>query len=196
MDRAALEQKLKDIRFRQEKLESAWKKTGNRELLEFFIDIMPRVLDVERCSIFVLDPEDDKVWLQAGTGLKERQVVVPTKGSIVGRVIAGGKTLIDMDLQTSVGEHDVVAMKTGFVVRNTLCVPVFGVKNPKDVVGAIQVLNKRRQSEYSESDIKTLERLACLMRMNIENIYLRQEIVKVSEEMKKKIERLEELLQS
>ena len=193
MDKSSLESKLDRIRAKQEKLDRAWKKTGNKELLQFFIDIMPKVLDVERCSIFILDPEENTVWLQCGTGLSEKQVSVPTKGSVVGRVISSGELWLDMDMETSVGEHDVVSMKTGFIARNTLCVPVFGVSSG-NVTGAIQVLNKRNQQEYTDQDKEILKRLAYQLQMNIESIFLRQELAKISEEMKRKINKLEKLL--
>ncbi len=194
MDKLTLEKKLEKIRAKQEKLDRAWKKTGNKELLQFFIDIMPKVLDVERCSIFVLDPEEDKVWLQCGTGLEEKQVSVPTAGSIVGQVISSAKPWMDMNMEESVGEHDVVSMKTGFIARNTLCVPVLGVSTGT-VTGAIQVLNKRGQGEYTNEDKALLERMAYQLQMNIESIYLRQEMAKISVEMKKKIEKLEKMLE-
>ena len=195
MDKSTLERKLETIRAKQEKLEQSWKKTGNKELLQFFIDIMPSVLNVERCSIFILDPEENKAWLQCGTGLEEKQVTVPTRGSVVGRVISSGQAWKDMDLEASVGEHDVVSMKTGFVARNTLCVPVFGVSTSA-VTGAIQVLNKRGENDYTENDEVLLGRLAYQLQMNIESIFLRQEMAKISDEMKRKIEELEQSLSS
>jgi len=193
MDKGDLEKKLESIRAKQEKLDSAWKKTGNKELLQFFIDIMPKVLDVERCSIFILDPEEDQVWLQCGTGLSEKQVKVPTQGSIVGKVISSGNTVVDMELEGSVGEHDLVSIKTGFTARDTLCVPVFSVSSDQ-VTGAIQVLNKRNKQEYSDEDHTNLSRLAYQLQMNIESIFLRQEMAKISEIMKRKIEKLEKML--
>lgn len=193
MDKEALGNKLESIRAKQEKLENAWAKTGNKELLQFFIDILPKVLDVERCSIFILDPEEDRVWLQCGTGLEEKQVTVPTRGSIVGTVISTGKPVVDMEMEASVGEHDVVSMKTGFIARDTLCVPVFGVSTDR-VTGAIQVLNKRGASGYTNNDKQLLDRLAYQLQMNIESIFLRQEMAKISEVMKKKIEKLERML--
>lgn len=193
MDKPTLEKKLEKIRAKQEKLEQSWRKTGNKELLQFFIDIMPSVLKVERCSIFILDPEENKAWLQCGTGLEEKQVSVPTRGSVVGRVISSGQPWMDMELETSVGEHDVVSMKTGFIARNTLCVPVFGVST-NTVTGAIQVLNKIRDNEYTDGDEAILGRLAYQLQMNIESIFLRQEMAKISEEMKRKIEELEQSL--
>lgn len=189
MDRALLENKLEQLRKKQQLMEKAWREAGNRKLLQFFVDIMPKTLSAERCSIFILDPVNEKAWLACGTGLTEKQLQVPTQNSIVGQVLETGKYVQEDDLEDQVGAHDVVAAKTGFVTRNALCVPVNGVTSKK-VVGAIQVLNKLR-GDFTDDDREILERLAFHLEMNIENIYLRQELAKISMEMDQKIRKLE-----
>jgi GAF domain-containing protein len=189
MEKALLEKKLKQLRDKQQLMEKAWREAGNRQLLQFFVDIMPKALDAERCSIFILDPVDEKAWLQSGTGMSEKQLQVPTKNSIVGRVISSGEYVIEHDLEDQVGAHDIVAVKTGFVTRNALCVPVHGVTTKK-VVGAIQLLNKKH-GNFDDADREILERLAFHLEMNIENIFLRQELAKISVEMGQKIKKLE-----
>lgn len=192
MDRAQLEQKLNQLRKKQHLMETAWREAGNRKLIQFFVDIMPKALDTERCSIFILDPVDEKAWLQCGTGMSEKQLQVPTQNSIVGRVMSSGEYVIEDDLEDQVGAHDIVAVKTGFVTRTALCVPVHGVTTKK-VVGAIQVLNKRH-GNFDDADRETLETLAFHLEMNIENIFLRQELAKISVEMGQKIQKLESML--
>jgi Nif-specific regulatory protein len=189
MDRTVFEQKLEQLRKKQQLMEKAWRETGNKQLLQFFVDIMPKALSAERCSIFILDPINEKVWLQCGTGLTEKQLQVPTSNSIVGQVIESGKHVMESDLEDQAGAHDVVAVKTGYVTRDALCVPVFGVTSKK-VVGAIQMLNKVR-GEFSDEDREILERLAFHLQMNIENIFLRQELATMATEMDKKIKKLE-----
>jgi len=194
MDRALMEQKLEQLRKKQQLMEKAWREAGNRQLLQFFVDIMPKALGAERCSIFILDPVDEKAWLQCGTGLSEKQLQVPTKNSIVGRVMSSGEFVIEDDLEDQVGAHDIVAVKIGFVTRNALCVPVHGVTTKK-VVGAIQMLNKGH-GNFNDADRDILERLAFQLEMNIENIFLRQELAKISVEMGRKIKKLEAKLKS
>ena len=192
MDKALLEQKLNQLRKKQQMMEKAWREAGNRKLIQFFVDIMPKALEAERCSIFILDPVDEKAWLQCGTGLNEKQLQVPTKNSIVGRVMSMGEFVVEDDLEDQVGAHDIVAVKTGFVTRNAICVPVHGVTTKK-VVGAIQVLNKNR-GNFDDADREILEKLAFHLEMNIENIFLRQELAKISVEMGQKIKKLESKL--
>ena len=57
-------------------------------------------------------------------------------------------------------------------------------------LGAIQLLNKRHGG-FTEEDKELLERLAFHLEMNIENIFLRQELAKISVEMGQKIKKLE-----
>ena len=194
MKKQNLTEKLNILRTKQKQVDAAWEKTGNKALIEFFVDIIPKVLDVERCSIFVHDPSEEKVWIQSGTGIGERQIEVPKSSSVVGRVVETGQPVVEYDMLSMVGAHDTEAMRTGFTVKDTLCVPVHGVSVDR-ITGAIQVLNKKGiDPEYSQEDLKILERLSFHLEMNIENIFLRQELAKISSEMGAKIAELEKRL--
>ncbi|NOY70847.1 MAG: GAF domain-containing protein [Gammaproteobacteria bacterium] len=194
MKKNALYIKLEELRKKQEQIEAASKKrSGNTELLQFLVEIMPKALNAERCSIFIHDPVQQDVWLQCGTGLGEKEVSVPESGSLVGRVISSGNVIIENDMQSVVGTHDIIAMQTGFICRNSMCVPVRGVTTQR-VTGAIQLLNKSHGKKFNNQDQQYLEKLAFLLQMNIENIFLRQELSRLSNQLKNKIEKLEQQL--
>lgn len=185
--------RLKDLKDKQARVDAKWKQTGNRELLSFFVELIPMALSVERCSIFIADPKSNNLWLQCGTGLTERSIKVPVDNSIVGEVISSGKVLVDEDLENRFGAHNTVSARTGFHPRDTLCVPIMGVATKK-VCGVIQVLNKKtvsRSDVYTQEDIGVLQKLAFHLQMNIENIYLRQELGTVSQALAEKIRILE-----
>lgn len=193
MDKNVLVQKLAELKAKQSAIDNAWKKAGNRELLQFFVEIMPKVVKAERCSIFIHDPVDANIWVQCGTGVQERQINVPESNSIVGRVIKGGKPVFESHMEDQMGAHDTVAIKTGYVTYNTLCVPVSGVTT-KAINGAIQVINKIGATEFNKDDLAILEKLAFHIQMHIENIYLRQEMAKISTQMSEQIALLEKKL--
>lgn len=190
-----LKQKLQDLRKKQQFIDDAWKKAGNRELLSFFVELIPKTLGVERCSIFIVDPETDKLWLQCGTGVSEKEIIVPKQNSLVGRAIATGEVQVENDMSSMVGVHDLIAMKTGFSAHNAMVVPVKSVTSDK-ITGAIQVLNKRGGKTYTDEDRELLEKLAFHVQVNIESLFLRQEMAAISEEMSKKIEMLEKKIRS
>ena len=192
-----LHQKLNELRKKQKIVDAKWKLAGDRQMLSCFTELVPMALNVERCSIFISDPKSENVWLQCGTGVKDRSIKVTTEASIVGETISTGKPVIVEDLEDRMGAHFEVSVKTGFSPRNTLCVPIFGMSSKK-VAGAIQVLNKINpkfgQPPYSAQDIEILEKLAYNIQMTIENLYLRQEFSKVSKAMSQQIKMLEEKL--
>lgn len=190
MSKSKLVEKLEELRSKQQLIDSAWKKTGNKEFLQFLVEILPKTLNAERCSIFILDPVNEDVWVQCGTGLSERQVSVPRGSSLVGKTISTGQYQIETDMDKQMGAHDTVAIKTGFVTRNALCVPVHGVTKDR-VTGAIQVLNKIGGHTFTDEDRAILEKLAFHLQMNIENIFIKQELAKISHEMKEQILGLE-----
>ncbi len=196
MDIAALTRKLHELKEKQKQIETAWRKTGNREFLEFMIELLPKALQAERCSIFINNPENNNVWIQCGTGLKEKQISVPKDSSVVGRVIASGEIIIENNLSNQVGAHDTVAFKTGFTAKSTICVPVPGVKT-KQIAGAIQVLNKlNAASSFSQDDVEIVKKLAHHLQVNIENIYQRQEMANIADEIGKKADLIETKLRS
>lgn len=189
MDKSILEKKLATLRARQARVEKALKAGAQRGLLELLVDLVPKALGCERCSIFILDPDDDNVWLECGTGLQQRQLSVPKTDSLVGRVISSGEYGIETDMDNVVGGHGVADMQTGFLTRNALCVPVSGTAKVK-VSGAIEALNKKGGS-FTEQDIALMQKVAAELQMNMENIYLRRELTQLSTEMDKKIRLLE-----
>ncbi|MDH5327060.1 MAG: GAF domain-containing protein [Gammaproteobacteria bacterium] len=195
MEKQVLQQKLHELKKKQQVIDSAWEKVSNQKLIEFFVELVPKVLNVERCSIFVLDPVEDNLWLQCGTGVKQRQITVPKWNSIVGQVVSSGNMAEEYDLENTVGAHDTVDVTTGFVSRDSLCVPIKGVTKDK-VTGAIQVLNKIDAGHYSDEDKETLRKVAFHIQMHVENVFIRQQMVRISEDMGKKIKMLENKLRT
>lgn len=195
MDIEKIEQTLEKLRAKQKLVDEAWSKTGNQALLEFFVDLIPRALDAQRCSIFVLDPQSDNIWLKCGTGLTEREIEVPKTSSLVGKVIATGEPLTRMNMDKQAGAHSFVDQVTGFDTHNAIVVPIFGFSKQKGAVtGAIQVLNKKNRKDFTPEDQDILERLAYHLQMQIENIYLRQELSKIHKEISEKLHKYERLL--
>lgn len=193
MDKELLAQKLKELKEKQKLVEQTWQKTGNRGLIAFFIEIIPKLLDAQRASIFILDPEAEKAWLQSGTGMSEREIEVPTKVSMVGKAIATGETQRASHLEDKAGSHEIVDMQTGFQTYNAICIPIRGAS--KDIVtGAIQVLNKHGRVDFTDEDCEMLEKFAQQLRNNVESIFQKQELAKIAKEMSRKIVKIEEML--
>ena len=137
----AVYQRFDQIRLRQRILNRTWSARGNKALLDIFVELIPCFLEVERCSIFINDPDGETVWLQSGTGMDEGEIEVNKKTSVVGQVIESGAYMVRENMDTSSGDHKAVDARTGFVTSNQLCVPIRSLSS-STAAGAILALNK------------------------------------------------------
>lgn len=177
---------LSDVKLRLDHLSSRQKllseeidPKGENNLLDFYARITPRLLNAERCSIFINDPENQKVWVKTGTGVAERGIEVTVNDSIVGEVIASGKAVIASDLQCRNGAHRQIDAQTGFVTREIICIPVHS-RSRSDAAGAIEVLNKKSGGGFNEEDRVFLEELGAHLQTVVDSIFLSQEAVGMS----------------
>lgn len=156
-------------------LEADWNAAEHR-LLQFYVRVMPKVMDVERCSIFIVDRESDDFWLRVGTGLRERSIEVDKFAqSIVGEAVEKKEVIFRENLdQEDEGGHKTVDTMVGFVTRDILCMPIWSLDG-KRVTGAVQLLNRIDGKPYTEEDIAMLEELCHYLELAIENIYFQQE---------------------
>jgi len=174
-----LKETIKILKQKKKYLDIDWEKEEH-PLLNMYVKIMPLVLNAERCSIFIHDPNKLITWLKAGTGLVERDIEVTGEyESVVGKVISTGKceivTGLDKDKN---GIHKQLADKTGFVTRDILCIPIKSLDGNK-VTGAVQLLNKKDGTAFNDADLKLVEEVAHYLELTIENIYFNQEITGV-----------------
>ena len=171
-------QQLEELSSRQKVLAEAIDPKQQTTLLDFYVRIAPRLLNAERCSIFIHDPQNKKVWLKTGTGVTERGIEVSVKDSVVGEVITTGKPVIARDLESRDGTHKKVDTTTGFVSREIICVPIRS-KDGSQITGAIQVLNKKGGAGFGEEDQAFLEEMGNHFQSIVESIYLGQQALDV-----------------
>lgn len=160
------------------RVETYYDESAEKDYLDFFTRVINRLLDGERSSIFISDPENNTAWLEVGTGIERKQITVPKEGSMVGGVIACGEVHITNDMEAQEGAHKEVDSATGFTTHNAICVPVKSLDG-KRITGAIQVLNKKSGEPFNAHDQKWLEDIARNLQFNIEHIYLQQETLTI-----------------
>lgn len=168
---------VEELRRRGARFDTDWRGGEQSPLLNFYVKIMTRMLDAERCSIFISDPSTNKLWLKCGTGMAERGIQVRMEDdSVVGRVIASGDPVMRKGLENLPGAHKMADAATGFVTRNILCVAIRTLDG-KRIAGAVEMLNKRDAGGFTEEDRATLEETAHFLQHSIENIYYNQEVL-------------------
>ncbi len=167
------------LRLRLKHVNDAWTVDNYEALLGFYVRTVPRILDAERCGLFILDPASGRILSRAGTDLGAGDIEAPIEGSIVGQVVTTGEAVIDNALGTREGYHQTADAITGFDTRSVICVPIRSPAGGR-VTGAVEVLNKRGAQGFSSADAEAVQEIADYLAMVLENILLNEEIVRLS----------------
>ena len=123
-------------------------------LLHLVIDRGMELLDAERASLFLYEPETNELVSYIAAG--EKEIRFPADRGIAGATISGGQTIHVPDAYADARFNSRVDRETGFRTRNILAVPLRD--HAHELVGVLQVLNKRKGS-FSDLDISLAETL-------------------------------------
>ncbi|MBF0612338.1 MAG: GAF domain-containing protein [Magnetococcales bacterium] len=154
-----------------------------KHFFEEIIQQLPVVMAVERCSLFLHDPVNQRIMLQYGTGLLERELTLPMAGSLAGDVIQTGIPRIVEDLTPFETIQNEVKQMTGFQTNTMLCVPIHHPKG-NCCAGAIQLLNPTDNRRFDIQDLNDLAALTLYFRPPIEELI--QQHLKFLQELEKK----------
>ena len=78
---------------------------------------------------------------------------------IAGKVVENGETTVVKDCQSDARWAGRFDKATGFITRSMICVPL---RNKYEVIGCIQIINKKDGSLYDDDDVELSETLAML----------------------------------
>ena len=184
-----IRKRLNELKLRLKEVASAWTVDNYEALLNFYVRILPTLMDAERCTVYIIEMGSDRICSMLGTGIEKMQIQPPRKGSIAGRVISTGKGIIKNNMERSKGFHTQVDADTGFVTRNSVCCPIRSLTG-HGVTGAIQVLNKNG-GPFLMANRVLLEEIAGYLSTTIESIMLNQAILQISNQLNREYERFD-----
>lgn len=185
----SLSEQIHRLKSRLEYVNKTWTVSDYEGLLRFYVDILPKIMDSERCSIFIVNIGGKNVEVKFGTGLEEGQIEAPLDKSIVGESISKKQCIVENYLSSREGFHKEADAKTGFTTRNLICVPIKSLTE-EAAIGAIEVLNKKGEGIFEESDKSILQEVSNYLSIAIENILINQEILHLSNQIEQQLERL------
>ena len=152
-------ERLREVTREREKLRKEWDAQRNLDVLNLLHICIPAMFQCERFGLFIRDSSSDSLWLECGTGVTERSIVVGAKGSMVGEAIETRGSIIQNDLSIASGAHHIVERQSGFEVRNALTVPIFDLKDGGSI-GAIQLLNHKTNTAWKTNEAQRLQEIA------------------------------------
>ncbi|MBN1464408.1 HD domain-containing protein [candidate division KSB1 bacterium] len=170
-------QELEQHRKQHERLKLLFNVTRNitRELtidrlLLRIMDEVKNVLNCDRCSVFIMDEENQELWAQVAHGGDE--IRFPSHLGIAGYVATTGETLNIPDAYADHRFNPNIDKQTGYRTRNILTIPMRN--KMRNIIGVFQALNKFG-GPFTRDDEELLDAISAISAGQIENAQLYEE---------------------
>lgn len=136
-------------------------------------------INVDRCTIFMLDRELDELYSRVMAEEVIAEIRIPKEAGIAGAVFTSGESLIITDAYADDRFNQDVDKSTGYRTRNILCAPITDIN--KDVIGVVQAINKL-DGAFTEHDQDLLETLASQAASFLSGAQLLEQVQRAHEE--------------
>lgn len=169
------------------------------ELLRVIMSKVSEILDAERSTLYILDPEKNELWSRVTQGGEIAEIRLKIPNGVAGWVAHHGEPVNIVDAYRDDRFNPEVDRRSGYRTRSMLTVPI---SNPQGrLVGVVQALNKKR-GPFNASDEAVLGAIANQAAISLENSKLysslreqNEELIRTQRRLKKKMRELDLLYQ-
>jgi GAF domain-containing protein len=157
------------------------------EMLKQIAQKATEVMEADRCSLFLYDPEANELWSTVALGMGERVIRMPSGVGVSGYSFKTGEVVNLQDAYSDPRFNREVDMRTGYHTRSMLCMPLYAREGEK--LGVIQLLNKKNGTFSSEDEafLRTFGNQASVF---IEMAQLQKARIEALEQSRAELERL------
>jgi HD-GYP domain-containing protein (c-di-GMP phosphodiesterase class II) len=148
-------------------------------LLNLIVQAAARVVDADRCSLFLVDRERKELWTKVAQGISMKEIRIPMDRGIAGAVAATNTPVNIPEAYEDPRFNQAVDKQTGYRTKSILCVPMRSLEN--EVVGVLQALNKLDGNPFSPEDEELLFALGGQAAAAVNNAMLHNEIEQLFE---------------
>lgn len=132
---------------------------GDKEgFLDSMLEEVVRVINAQRASIFLINPETNELEAVAALGIDKETLRFDYRLGIAGSVFTTGVALNIDTISDSTRFNEFFDKKFNFETKSIICHPIHNREDK--IIGVIEVLNKRNQDRFSVEDEKTMKVLA------------------------------------
>jgi signal transduction histidine kinase len=140
------------------------------ELLAIMTRAVVPLVGAERATLYIYNPTNDEIRSKIATELEIREIRLKSGEGAAG-IAAQTKKIVNVaDASSDKRVKRAIDEKTGFHTRNMVCVPLVNIR--KDLVGVLQVLNKKGPDPFTSDDERFLEAFASYAGVCLENALL------------------------
>ena len=146
-------------------------------LLKLVVDEASKMVDADRCSMFLVDRDRGEIWSKIAHGVGQ-EIRLPIGSGISGFVAQSGEIVNIPDAYEDPRFNRETDTRTGYRTRSMLCVPMR--RGDGEVVGLLLALNKK-QGAFDSDDESMLTALGGQAAGAITNAILHEEIAQLFE---------------
>ncbi len=143
-------------------------------LLSLILEQAKQVLEADRCTIYILDPDKGLLWSRIAQGLTTEEIRLPLGQGIAGQVAQSGEVLNIADAYSDARFNRAVDHATGYRTKQILCVPMRGARG--ELVGVLQALNRKDDRPFDAEDEELALALGGQAASAIQNTLLHEDI--------------------
>jgi HD-GYP domain-containing protein (c-di-GMP phosphodiesterase class II) len=146
------------------------------EVLRRAVEAATRLMECEVGSLLLLNESSDELVFEVALGERGREVKevrLKVGEGIAGWVAKTGRPSIVSDVRRDPRFSRRVDVRTHFVTRSMICVPV---KSRDRIIGVLQAINRRTDRPFDGEDQRLFESLARQVGIAIENARLYEEV--------------------
>jgi signal transduction histidine kinase len=140
------------------------------DLLSAIIGKTADVLDAERATLFLYDQARDELWSKTADQLEIKEIRFPVGVGIAGDVAKTRAVANIVDVYADPRFNQDFDKQTGFRTRSILCMPLCGSHH--ELIGVIQVLNKKSRAGFDQEDESLLGGLNAHISVAVERAQL------------------------
>ena len=130
------------------------------------LEIIVRTLNSEAGAIWLLDPGTDRLTPMFHIGPADISNITVENGlGVEGVVTKTGKSVIVEDAANDSRFESSVFDDNGLITKTMICVPL---NNLREVIGCVQIVNKKDGSLYDAEELQLCERMASLAAITID----------------------------
>ena len=138
-------------------------------LLKTVAEEIKKVLDADRCTVFLLDRSSNELVSKIALGMGTQELRFPADKGLAGYVAQSGEIINIKDAYSDARFNQDIDRETGYKTRTILCMPIWNMKH--EILGVFQVLNKQNGT-FSKEDEDVLIAIGSSAGIAIENAKL------------------------
>ena len=142
------------------------KEKDHGTIFEYMTELGRTMADADRASFWKWDKLKHELWTTSATGVDK--IIIPDTTGLVGKALKEGRVVVTNDPYNDPDFNKAVDLKTGYVTKSVLVMPVADINGA--FIGAFQIINKNGDGGFDEvEDVRKLSMAALISGLAMES---------------------------